>query len=226
MGASTQAGNLASQLGGSLIGGITSEAMGLIFNETNNENQLHQQDALDKLQLQYNEDYSSFQTGQQENIWDYTNYENQVKHLQAAGLNPSLLYGQRGGGGATTGSAVGASAPGAQAPAVSSAQTAQLAIQSQEAQADINLKNAQAENLKAKTPGEAPLMGAQTQSLLQGVQNMKAQETLTTMQTQAQEINNKIQGQTVDDQIATIRAGAQTMENQAQEAVRNNYIEH
>ena len=34
-------------------------------------------------------------------MWDYTNYKNQVKHLEAAGLNPALLYGQGGGGGAT-----------------------------------------------------------------------------------------------------------------------------
>ena len=41
-------------------------------------------------------------------MWDYTNYENQVKHLGAAGLNPALLYGQGGGGGASTaGGAVG-----------------------------------------------------------------------------------------------------------------------
>ena len=41
-------------------------------------------------------------------MWDYTNYENQVKHLEAAGLNPALLYGQGGGGGATAaGGAVG-----------------------------------------------------------------------------------------------------------------------
>ena len=32
-------------------------------------------------------------------MWDYTNYENQKKHLEAAGLNPALLYGSSGGGG-------------------------------------------------------------------------------------------------------------------------------
>ena len=31
--------------------------------------------------------------------WDYTNVENQKKHLKDAGLNPALLYGQSGGGG-------------------------------------------------------------------------------------------------------------------------------
>ena len=32
-------------------------------------------------------------------MWDYTNYEKQKKHLDAAGLNPALLYGSSGGGG-------------------------------------------------------------------------------------------------------------------------------
>ena len=36
-------------------------------------------------------------------MWDYTNYENQVKHLKEAGLNPALLYGQGGGGGSAAG---------------------------------------------------------------------------------------------------------------------------
>ena len=43
-------------------------------------------------------------------MWDYTNYENQKKHLEAAGLNPALLYGMSGGGGATAAGAQGMSA--------------------------------------------------------------------------------------------------------------------
>lgn len=37
-------------------------------------------------------------------MWDYTNYENQVKHMENAGLNVGLMYGQGGGGGSTTAS--------------------------------------------------------------------------------------------------------------------------
>ena len=39
-------------------------------------------------------------------MWNYTNYENQKKHLEAAGLNPALLYGMSGGGGATAAGAI------------------------------------------------------------------------------------------------------------------------
>lgn len=37
-------------------------------------------------------------------LWNKTNYGAQMEHLKAAGLNPGLLYGMGGAGGATTGS--------------------------------------------------------------------------------------------------------------------------
>ena len=40
-------------------------------------------------------------------MWDYTNYENQVAHMKAAGLNPALMYGTAGQGGQTAGGTVG-----------------------------------------------------------------------------------------------------------------------
>ena len=39
---------------------------------------------------------------QQLAMWNSTNYEAQTAHLQAAGLNPALMYGAGGGGGSTT----------------------------------------------------------------------------------------------------------------------------
>ena len=62
----------------------------------------HQYD-LEKMATQHGYNIESQKLGQQFNkeMWDYTNYENQKKHLEAAGLNPALLYGMSGGGGAT-----------------------------------------------------------------------------------------------------------------------------
>ena len=37
----------------------------------------------------------------QKEMWDYTNYENQVEYMKNAGLNVGLMYGGSGGGGAT-----------------------------------------------------------------------------------------------------------------------------
>ena len=39
---------------------------------------------------------------QQLAMWNATNYEAQTAHLEAAGLNPALMYGAGGGGGSTT----------------------------------------------------------------------------------------------------------------------------
>lgn len=51
------------------------------------------------LQAQYNKEQAKYSTELSKEMWDYTNYENQKKHLEAAGLNPALLYGSSGGGG-------------------------------------------------------------------------------------------------------------------------------
>ena len=50
------------------------------------------------LQAQYNKEQAKYSTELSKEMWDYTNYENQKKHLEEAGLNPALLYGSSGGG--------------------------------------------------------------------------------------------------------------------------------
>jgi len=46
----------------------------------------------------------------QMDMWNKTNYGAQMEHMKSAGLNPGLMYGQSGAGGATTGSQGGGSA--------------------------------------------------------------------------------------------------------------------
>lgn len=53
------------------------------------------------LQNEYNKQNAAYGLGLQKELWDYTNYENQVKHLKDAGLSVGLMYGNGGGGGAT-----------------------------------------------------------------------------------------------------------------------------
>ena len=70
------------------------------------------------LQAQYNKEQAKYSTELSKEMWDYTNYENQVKHLKEAGLNPALIYGNGGGGGgsaAGSGSAAGVGLPSSQA---------------------------------------------------------------------------------------------------------------
>jgi len=80
----------------------------------------------------------------QKDMWDYTNYENQRKHMEKAGLNVGLMYGQGGGGGTTAGSQSGGSASQAPTPEVMG-----LALQAQNAMANTELAKAQTRNINA-----------------------------------------------------------------------------
>ena len=157
--------------GGSLISGAIGMAGGAISDRRNYKNQLklmERQQQYNKELGEINQGYAkemaainqqyALQAGKQSHLynqemWDYTNYENQVKHLEAAGLNPALLYGQGGGGGASTaGGAVGnGQGTAGQAPSGGSPQ----AIKSQMTEGagmgiQLGLMEAQKEALKAK----------------------------------------------------------------------------
>jgi len=84
--------------------------------------------------------------GLQMDMWNKTNYGAQLKHMKDAGLNPALMYGMGGGGGATTGSQGGGSA------AKGNAQK-QMGIESAMAQSQMKLND----NLGKKAQKEGDL---------------------------------------------------------------------
>ena len=90
---------------------------------------------------------------QQLAMWNGTNYEAQTAHLEAAGLNPALMYGAGGGGGSTTaGSGAGgqASASGAGKQQLLHDRTTPIDIaQITVAAAQAKKLEAEADNLKA-----------------------------------------------------------------------------
>lgn len=157
--------------GGSLISGAIGMIGGAISDRRNYKNQLklmEQQQQYNKELGEINQGYAkemaainqqyALQAGKQSHLynqqmWDYTNYENQVKHLEAAGLNPALLYGQGGGGGATAaGGAVGnGQGTAGQAPSGGSPQTVKSQIlEGAGMGVQLGLMGAQAEALRAK----------------------------------------------------------------------------
>lgn len=71
-------------------------------------------------QNEYNKEMQERQQQYSYDMWDYTNYENQRKHMEAAGLNPALVYGMSGVGGQ---SASGADGAGGGLPANNPAET-------------------------------------------------------------------------------------------------------
>lgn len=108
------------------------------------------------LQAQYNKEQAKYSTELSKEMWDYTNVENQKKHLEAAGLNPALLYGSSGGGGSATG---GGTAAGVGLP---SSTGVGMGIQWEQMEAQKELVKAEA----AKTNAEAAkLMTTDTENV-------------------------------------------------------------
>lgn len=80
---------------GAAIGGVLGMIGGAITEKKQYANQMNM------MEKQRSEQEILAEQGQRHNmeLWDYTNYENQVKHMRNAGLSVGLMYGQGGGGG-------------------------------------------------------------------------------------------------------------------------------
>ena len=153
-------------------------------------------------QIQYEKDKMSYQAylnrmqglyGNElaKSMWDYTNYENQRKHIEAAGLNPALLYGGGGGGGATS--------QGGNADGVSMGQSEAIAmgiqLRQMESQTALNLAQsekveAEAEKIKAeetKTEEETTLT-----KILQGLKTNEADKVFREVQGIIQDNRKKL----------------------------------
>lgn len=113
--------------------------LGAIFNLIGQGAQYKQQKRLQELQIKGQKELTDYNTSKQLQMWMDTNYPAQVEQLKKAGLNPALLYGHGGGGGATASVTPGAVSGGqAQNPAAIMAQTAMglnTAMQSAQIQA-------------------------------------------------------------------------------------------
>jgi len=119
---------------------------------SNSQNQQQYQNQQSLMGQQLNNQMLLNQQGHQmqKDMWDYTNYENQRKHMEKAGLNPGLMYGMSGGGGVTTGSQSGGSASGGQAPGFNNELTG-MGLQLGQMLANIELTKAQTEKVKEDT---------------------------------------------------------------------------
>ena len=138
--------------------------------------QMQHQYELEKmgLQAQYNKEQAKYSQELAKEMWEYTNYENQVKHLKAAGMNPALLYGKGGTGGSTAGAGTAGPVAMGTSEAVGMAlQTKQLSLNQQEQQANIAKTMAET----AKIAGvDTEQVKAQIKEALQGIEESKARQ--------------------------------------------------
>lgn len=132
---------------------------------------------------------------QQQN-WDYTNYENQVKHMENAGLNVGLMYGMGGGGGQSMGAGGGGGASGGNAPQNNAPQMMAQMLQSEALKSQIALNEANANDANASADLKR---GPQTE-------NVGADTALKNMNTANAKIQNEIGNKTIEEVVDTIIA--------------------
>lgn len=180
-----------------MIGTILGAGMGLagtIAGMNSQEQAMQDQWRLEKdkmaLQAKYNKEQADYSQQLALDMWNKTNYEEQVKHMQAAGLNPALLYSKGGPGGSTSGA--GTAAP------VSDGTTQAIGMGLQAKQIAISQGQQIAET--AKTIAEAAkISGVDTDSvktsikkMLQDIEASKAGQAATEAETAKTKAETKI----------------------------------
>lgn len=100
------------------------------------------------LQNQWNKEAAAQSQQYAKEMFDYTGYENQVKQMKAAGLNPALMNG---GGGSAGQASAGAEVQPAQA---FQPMGIQMALQAQQVMANTQLANAQADKTRAEATAQ------------------------------------------------------------------------
>lgn len=146
----------------------TNAALGLMLSKHNDARQISQQQKLTNMQLAADKQMTMFQREQQMQMWKDTNYSAQKAELEKAGLNPGLLYGMGGAGGATTGGSA-ASSHGATAQGTTNEIMGMMQLRTQEAQ--IELMKAQANNLNVDAEKKK---GVDTENVSTSTKNIKA----------------------------------------------------
>lgn len=160
-------------LTGLITGGI-SQALGLSWSP---KKAMKEQEAYNKkimaLQNQYQQQAAEQSQQYAKDYWDYTNAENQVKHLKNSGLNIGLMYGQSGAGGmGASGGAREESPDQPQGNPVGMAlQVQQIEQQRKMNDAQISLAEAQAEKAKAEA---TKIGGVDIQESLARIENLLA----------------------------------------------------
>jgi hypothetical protein len=178
---------------GSLIG----IGLGGTLSQIGNAQQLEQQQAM--MQQQYQNQMGLNLQGAQiaRDNWDYTNYENQRKHMEKAGLNVGLMYGQSGGGGGTLSSGNGGSAASGNAPQ----NVMGMALQGAQIASQTRLNEAQAKKLETET---AKIGGVDTDEALQRISGGKSQQ-------MGVELDNALKGGNLE---TNMKMASQILENE------------
>ena len=160
------------------------------------------------LQYQYNNQMAEANQERNKELWDYTNFEAQRKHLEQAGLSVGLMYGNGGAMGASTSGGQGSGVQKPGNPTEAAIQSKALGIQMQQMQSQTALNAASA----AKQMAEAEkIKGVDTDAVKASIDNIIAQTNneeakngLIYAQKRAAEIEADLNNANIEEQQVTI----------------------
>jgi len=167
-------GSSAASTGVGAIGNLMSQALGLSWSpQKAMKEQWKYNKNIMALQNKYQQEAAAQSQQYAKDYWDYTNTENQIKHLKNAGLNIGLMYGQSGAGGMGASGGAHQSAPEQPQgnPVGMALQVQQLEQQERMNNAQIALAEAQAEKAKAEA---SKIGGVDIQESLARIENLLA----------------------------------------------------
>jgi hypothetical protein len=190
------------------IGQVAGAGLGLLLEGHEDKRQINQQQKLQDMQIAGQQQMGKYNEQLQEQLWNATSYQAQKKQLEAAGLNPALMYGQGGGGGVTANLAAGNVTAGqaphgtGQEPIQTAGLGMQMATQTAliQSQIEVNKSIANKNNTDAtNTAGPTTqLQQAQTTSVQATTENTQAQTALTKVNTAIANIQKGIQADISD----------------------------
>lgn len=155
------------------IMGIGGAAMGAINANSASKQSWENQVRLMDIQAQLNRQNAKFNTGQAKDMWNYTNFENQMKHIKAAGLSPGLIYGMGGAGGSSQGAGAASGVGLPQDQSVGMGLRAQeIGINMANAMSQIKLNESQAKKNEAEAN---KISGVDTEAQKATIDNLIAQ---------------------------------------------------
>lgn len=215
-------GQLGMAAGKALVGG----AVGMGLNRLNQKSQVRQQEKLNKQQIKGAKEMSDYEKGNQLDIWNKTNYGAQVKHMKEAGLNPALMYGMGGQGGATTGGGSGAMPTGGMAESGSQQTQSMMDMAMMAAQTKVLESQARKNEVEAtKIEGvDTKNVETQTTDLLQGIENKKVQNELMKLEKEWQTLENSLKESTIDTNIEKLIYETGLAKEALQQAQNETYI--
>lgn len=182
--------------------------------------QLKQQERLMGLQMKGQREMQDYANEKQLEMWEKTGVVGQMEQIKKAGLNPAMMYGGGGAGGATVGNNAGMGVSGADAAKRSGSEAEavmSMGLQAQMMQAQIELLKSQA-NKNNVDAGKAA--GVDTDLVNASISNIRAKTGNIQADTQLKDIDRRIKEVELDLKNATFNDVVNEIYQESKEATQ------